>query len=130
GWEGSRCGPDVDVCWKAPAYESTAWVLWRPTPVGAYLEERGLHPFTHAAVTSGQHLSEEIHSLSRNGTREVVFAHLLRPHFPFLLDAQCVVKRGLSPDFFEEEPKSEDTLEGFLDQIKCAERIAKQVADA
>ena len=130
GWEGSKCGPEVDVCWRAPLFESTTWELWRSTPIGRWLEKEALHPFTYAALKNADRLPNVIGSVVGNGQRDLLFTHVLMPHFPFVVDSNCVPHRDLAHNVFVRYGPEGDRVERFLDQVRCAERIAISAVEA
>lgn len=121
GWEGTRCGDAVDRCVSAPWLDSTAWELWHQSVLGSALESRIGHPYTYAALSASRSLVDVVGEAVANGEMDFVFAHLLLPHGPYLLDEECrfhstARHRSLPDDV------------AYLEQVKCAERVVGEVA--
>jgi hypothetical protein len=66
---------------------------------------------------------------ARNETPDFVFAHLIVPHEPFLLDAECGI--NYRPEFDVASIQAMDDLAGtyaYLDQARCVDRMLVALA--
>lgn len=123
GWEGTECGPAVDRCSHAPWLDATAWELWRPTIAGPWLEGRFTHPFIHAGLEGAGRLPSLLAEAQENDRHDLVVAHILLPHSPFVLGPDCTVLNPGDRDLTQRESR-------YVSQVRCAESIALDVADS
>ena len=89
GWDGSSCGFS-DRCLSAPWFDETMWLLLGTSPFANWLTERDgsfYVPGTLHATGSLISLRDEF----SDGNHDYVFAHLLLPHDPYVVDSECRV---------------------------------------
>ena len=89
GWLGTSCTSDVDHCVTAPwpdesLYDNAARSLLR----GAAGLEEG-RSFSRGTLHSIKWLDSTMESLLANHTPDYLYVHLLAPHAPLFLDADC-----------------------------------------
>jgi len=96
GWDGSRCGDNVDVCYKSNFFDEASWTLASRTVLAAPLRARYGHAFSQNGLRSLDSLSREA-ATSRVAPR-LVFAHVLLPHPPLKLDSRCEVRLDRRPE--------------------------------
>ena len=80
--------------------------------------------------------------LSTAAPGNAYFAHLLIPHFPYLLDAQCRVRDRIDRWLYNSDPKASSELEpnsaasraeryaSYFAQIRCEQRLVNRLFDA
>jgi hypothetical protein len=92
-WAGSQCGEAVVWCVRDGLAERSLWNLGQMTilaPAFRMLRPRSFH------TISADHLDSLSDYLDRQrvvGVPRLTFAHLLLPHVPLLLDADCTLHR-------------------------------------
>lgn len=82
----TRCGPFVDRCVRPRALDETAWGLLADSPVRPFLGSDWGY-FVHGALGALDAVVD-VAGERVDGPR-FVFAHVLAPHPPLFLDAQC-----------------------------------------
>lgn len=91
------------------------------------LHEWRANPSILIAMTTLDHILEDVVSGSRG---DAYFAHLLMPHAPFVVDAQCALRRDLAswvgsrPPYKKENSESERALRFpfYFEQVRCMQR--------
>jgi len=129
------CGPRVDICLPSPFWDYTTEYLLGRTPVGPLLFPVHGGAATFFNVTRIEQMSrwEEDWDVS-SGEPMFVFIHLMMPHSPYFLDANCDVRlsddlggqlseRGLSAEVVS------DRRAGYIEQVQCANRVVTQFID-
>ncbi len=124
GWDGSRCGPNVDICYPAGFLDEASWTLLNRTPLSAPLEQW----FGHAFAQNGLRALDDLTRVAQVGseTPRFVFAHVLLPHPPLNVDGRCRVRPEPQPGggavgarFLLDTPAWEDRKAGYVEQIQC-----------
>ena len=92
GWLGTSCTKDVDQCVTAPwpdesLYDNAARSLLRGA--GGFEEGRS---FARGTLHSIDWLDRNMESYLTNNTPDYLYVHLLAPHAPLFLDADCHLK--------------------------------------
>lgn len=135
GWLGSQCGPWVDVCVKAPWPDETFFdVAYRSILRGMPGFELG-RSFTEGALTVSDWLTSELATYLADDQADFIFAHVLIPHPPLFVDDQCTPewRHGL-PGFAigrieYDETKVSQARAGYVEQVKCANKVILDMAD-
>ncbi len=124
GWDGARCGPNVDTCHGAAFLDEAVWTLLGRTPAVPLAEKA----FGHAFALNGLRALE---SLEREAGRQreeprLVFAHVLLPHPPLTLDRRCSVREEPQPPggaVGSRQLRGTEELDrrkaGYVEQIEC-----------
>ena len=124
GWDGSRCGPNVDVCHQAGFLDEASWTLLNRTPLSAPLEAR----FGHAFAWNGLRALDDLRRVaqSESDLPRFVFVHVLLPHPPLNIDGRCQVRPEPQPGggavgarFLIDSPALEDRKAAYVEQIQC-----------
>lgn len=88
----TRCGPSVDDCREAPFLDEPAWTVLERTPLRpALLRRYGAHT-TQSSLGALSQLEQIARATA--DTPRFVFAHVLLPHPPLHLRADCSIVGG------------------------------------
>jgi hypothetical protein len=124
GWDGSTCGSTVDKCYEAGFLDEASWTLLNRTPLAVPLEKWVGHAFARNGLRALDDLTRV--AQERPGGPRFVFAHVLLPHPPLNLDADCQVRPEPLPvggavgaRFLADTPALEGRKAGYVDQIQC-----------
>lgn len=129
GWDGAHCGANVDTCLQAPWVNEVTWKLLEPSVLRWFL----LYRYGNISVPGSKQVTSHIESLQDqfdDGDHDYVFAHMILPHAPLLVDANC----RLHPDILGDsgvldpenmEPESADELSP---QLSCVDSLLARVA--
>lgn len=134
GWSAIRCAGQADICVEAPWFDDAAtWAKNR-----SMLRDIDLPLLKESAVggslNSIQWLREELPSLLRDETPDLVFAHLLLPHPPLHVDSSCGYSpvAGMEGTTLASLEMTEDMLsrrkDGYVAQVQCANRLMVDIA--
>lgn len=124
GWEDDRCG-QVDRCIRSSRVVGlTGWILWRRTPFRAIASDRLVHPYPATALSVLDRLPGVVSEASSNGQSDFIVAHIVSPHPPYVLSADCLVGApfgdpdarplGVGGDLGERQAR-----EGYTRQVAC-----------
>lgn len=135
GWGGSRCGENVDNCVPAPIYSDGLSAIAASSVLGNNLLTQLGSGFTQGSLASMNWIRSNASSLSSNGVRDLVFAHLLVPHPPTFLDSECRVRApAIYTTFILSSPgDSKAVVEarkaGYLEQVECVNQFIREFVD-
>ncbi len=124
GWDGSRCGSNVDTCYRSGFLDEASWALLNRTPLAVPLETW----FGHAFAQNGLRALDELTQVAgeASATPRFVFAHVLLPHPPLVLDAECQVRPEPRPvggavgaRFLADSPALEGRKWAYVEQVQC-----------
>lgn len=134
GWLGTQCSQSIDICVDAPWPDETLYdITYRTLLRDAPGFETGLS-FMRGAQHSMEWLSNELEAYLTNGRPDFIYVHILAPHPPLFLDANCVGdpsaemsgfvigKPGLSADEIEKRKSA------YVDQVLCVNTVLTKVA--
>lgn len=93
-WAGSNCGGAVDLCWREGLTKGALWSLGRMTVLAPFVQKLQPHPFHTISVDHLAALSEIVQNGRAAGTPRLTVAHVILPHQPFLLNADCEAQHG------------------------------------
>ncbi len=137
-WWGNRCGPEVDVCLGGPLMDITAFDLLQATPLRTFLFPETGDPGTATTVRRLEELEEwEQTSSEWPDQPKFVFLHVILPHPPLYLDAQCDPNPGemLSQRRLNAYPPLEDSVvaarkAAYVEQVECANQFVSTLLEA
>jgi hypothetical protein len=135
GWGGSRCGGEVDHCVPAPLYDDGLSAIAASSIAQNALRSRLGHGFTQSSVASMKWLMSNAERLSSNKKSDLVMAHLMVPHPPTFLDAECRVRTSdifnspLLRNVEDSENVVRERRAGYLDQLQCVNRFLSEFLD-
>ena len=110
-WTDARCGSGVDVCHSTGWFDETTITWFQANPYAGMVSMTYGHPFPRRAAPTLAQLRQTVAEASTNGEPDLVFAHVVSPHFPYSLSARChhrVVGQGDEP---------------YADQIECVNEL-------
>jgi hypothetical protein len=124
GWDGARCGPNVDTCYRASFLDEAMWTLVGRTPVAPIAENWFGHAFALNGLRSLEGLAEE--AATERSAPRFVFGHVLLPHPPITVDASCTVRPEPQPGgpavgarFLIGTPELDGRRAGYVEQVEC-----------
>jgi hypothetical protein len=130
-WVGYRCPKSIDNCIGPPVLDGLLYYVLDHSLLGPVLDRTVGSAWTYAAQRSWGWLMDSAEELARNETPDFVFAHLIVPHEPFLLDAECNL--NYRPEFDVVSIQAMDDLSGtdaYLDQARCVDHLLVALAGA
>ena len=89
GWSTTVCGPEVDVCARRPFVDDSIQAVIDMSLVGPHLAGGGGHGFGKNALHSLGEVDRALKDMSGNSESELLFAHVVMPHGPYVVDDQC-----------------------------------------
>ena len=123
GWSWSHCGPDYDRCMPSAFLDEGTFRVLQRSIAGPWMVRQWGSAFTQGAKHAIKSLLEETEKSGANesGPR-FVFGHIMAPHPPMFLNADCEViyERGRAGVLF---PNNNTDLEQrkrfYLEQAEC-----------
>ncbi|MEA2002215.1 MAG: sulfatase-like hydrolase/transferase [Actinomycetota bacterium] len=88
-WGGSQCGSVVDWCVRDGLTERSLWNLGQMTILAPILRTIRPDPFNSVSEAQLESLGGVLAAPHEEGKPRFTFAHVLMPHTPLLLDAEC-----------------------------------------
>lgn len=133
GWSGTACDDDhLDSCYSTRFLdEVTFFTLW-DTVAGPFLYRQVGHSFTVGTRNTMSLLESEIGGISDDDKPSFVFAHLVAPHPPLFLDADCETvvqfeRAGVSFNYGGVPVAERDSY--FIDQMECVDDFILRLVD-
>ncbi|MCP3996958.1 MAG: sulfatase-like hydrolase/transferase, partial [bacterium] len=129
-WEGSHCGPGIEFCNRDGIVERAAWNLGQSSILAPLYSATKAHPFTTVSLGHLESLAETVASYPDDAP-VLTIAHILLPHPPLLLDAQCDIVN--SPERRDLVTRSAEMLDKrgqyFREQLTCVNRVVLEQLD-
>jgi hypothetical protein len=88
GWEGGKCR-QVDACLESTWLDEAAWNLLSPSVLGGLLTSKYGSMDVPNTLRAVEHLTDL--KLFGDGHHDFVYAHLMLPHAPYVVDETCGV---------------------------------------
>ena len=108
GWDGDTCHV-ADRCIGGPLVDETIWRLFETSAFYGPMESLGSYMFAGTRNTV-----DALHGLRQefgDGESDYVFAHLMLPHEPNIVDSQCrPVSPGIEPEHIQAQMACVDML--------------------
>ena len=125
GWDASACG-SVDVCLRAPWLDEITWNLLAPSVLGRWLAST-YGSFSVSSTLAATESLLDLEDRFDNGRQDYVFAHLLLPHAPFVVNSECEVIAQQPQDF---ESESGSGLESgvYRSQLLCVDGLIQGIS--
>lgn len=117
GWHLGSCS-DVDSCIAPSWINETTWNMLESSIIGGLLLDRYGSWLVPSTLAAHQHLLD-LEDLFRNGRHDYVYAHLMLPHEPYVVDTNCDVR-----------PRGDQTRdkEAMNAQFACADSLIADIA--
>lgn len=133
GWSGSSCGSMVDTCVPSAFLDEPTYFTLEYSVVGPQILERYGYAFTAGAQRSMLWLLDSAPLITSNQRPDFVFAHIMAPHGPFLLDRHCEVRyipeaKGVGFQRAGVDKQIREAL--YLEQAGCLDRFMFDLADS
>ncbi|MEX2251168.1 MAG: sulfatase-like hydrolase/transferase [Acidimicrobiia bacterium] len=131
GWDVTACGEMVDRCVGSPWIDETIGGLIDSSALGGWLQRR-LGSYTLAAtMNTANGLLQLGHELSQNGSHDYIFAHLLLPHDPPVVNETCQFDEARVRDdqlYLGGSVSTHDRRQAISDQMTCVDSLLSQIA--
>ena len=122
GYSNSYCHDTVDVCVSSAFLdEGTFWIL-NQSVIGQELRQRAGSAFTQGSLHTMTWLNENLPSLASNQTTDFVFASVLAPHPPLMLNESCDLTYEfwrVGNSVYAGDAIVSERQEAFIDQAQC-----------
>lgn len=118
GWHHGRCS-EAEVCIPSSWLNETTWSLLEPSIVGGWLEGNYGSWLVPASKSVEQNLGD-LEPLFHNGEHDYVYAHLMLPHEPFVVDENCDPIQGQ----LNTEPHHEPAIRS---QLRCTDLLLSRI---
>jgi hypothetical protein len=89
-WGGSQCGSAVDQCIRDGLLDRSLWTLSQMTILAPLADMMRPDAFHTVSVRHLNSLDDYVTTPSADSAPRLLFLHVLLPHSPLLLDAECV----------------------------------------
>ena len=125
GWSGSVCGEVIDTCRRRPFVDEAVQAVVESSLVSDLVHRYWGHSFSRAGLHSLSEVERAVSDLGANGKSDLVFAHVMLPHEPYMLGPECQMMGASSVDPFDERSEGLDlaTLKAaYLAQVGCVDR--------
>ena len=128
GWDGAHCGANPDVCLQAPWFNEMSWKLLETSILRPWLLSRYGNVSVPGSLQAVKHL-ESLDSQFGDGNRDYVFAHLILPHAPIVVDEACRVlpEAVASSGLLNPEEAEPESLETFAPQLACVDSLITRI---
>lgn len=126
------CGPAIHLCVESPFLDDLLFHSLKQSFIGPILERQVGSAWIHGAFQSVGWLEDNARGIDENARQDFVFAHLIVPHPPFLLNESCHLDYRsefdeIAVDLMGDPP---GVLEAHLAQVACVDRMILRIADA
>lgn len=131
-WGGSLCGSAIDWCIRDGLLVRGFWDITQMSILAPLVDTILRNPFTSVSVGHLRSLGDVISTPNSDGRPRFTIAHVLLPHSPLLLDADC----NLNPtnplrSWGSGSDEAQATRRGnYIDQLECVNRLALDALDA
>ncbi|HDL41393.1 MAG TPA: hypothetical protein ENG98_00075 [Actinobacteria bacterium] len=130
-WGGSQCGSAIDRCIRHNLVSRSLWPIGQMTMLAPVVNAVVMNPFTTVSLGQLQSLGEVI-SEPRSGERpRLTIAHVVLPHSPMLLDANCEFNRvdiqrvwGLGSEALQTARRA-----NYVGQLECVNQVVLDALD-
>jgi len=128
GWDASACG-NVDVCLSTQWLDEITWNLLVPSVLGRWLVS-SYGSYSVPATLAGTESLLSLEDRFDNGKQDYVFAHLLLPHAPLVVDSECEVtdQNGQQLEDFESEGRSDLGPAAYRSQMLCVDSLIQRIS--
>lgn len=131
GWQGSVCGRLPDVCVRRPFVDEALHSVIDNSLLGDPAEGWWGHVFALGGLHSLAAVERLTRDLGSNGTNDLIFAHVMLPHPPYVLGSDCEITGVRVFDQAYEQLSAnlgEAAREAYLLQVACVDRWLGEIA--
>ena len=106
------------------------------TPMRGLAREWIGHPYSRTALATSEGLPGVVASAASNDRPDFIFAHVVAPHRPFLLSAECVLTAQRDPQLIEVGPETVSSevdgllRQAYVAQVGCVNRLIESIAES
>lgn len=129
GWSRSYCDESIDVCVASPFVDEGIFEILHQSAMAGYVARRYGSGMTEGAFGAIEWMADSLPRMATNDRAEFVFASVVMPHPPLMLDAECRLRPEgwrAGNSLYVWDGVIEQRRAAFLDQTECA---AKQEMD-
>ncbi|MGH8872075.1 MAG: sulfatase-like hydrolase/transferase [Acidimicrobiia bacterium] len=134
GWLGTQCSDAVDICVPAPWPDETLYDIARRSLLRDLLVFEMGAAFSRGAKHALTWLEHDLDAYLSDDVPDFVYVHLLAPHPPLFLEADCRLRpRRETSGFVISLPSGHherERIDAYLDQVRCVNRTLGRVARA
>jgi hypothetical protein len=131
GWSGSQCGSQFDNCIASSFLDEAMFKFAEQTILRDVTLDLWGHAFTSGSRGTMSWMLENAARLNDNGTADFVFAHVMAPHPPLLLDRRCELRRdvdSISLAFVAPDTTLDEQVDGYRQQVACLDEFMMELA--
>jgi hypothetical protein len=135
GWHMSACGTIVDDCVHAPFIDEAVGVILAQSLFWSFFEPSIGSAFTLGSKQAMTWATGNLNRIVNNEESDFVFVHVLAPHPPLFLDAECQVAQGEQRQLGEtvslvgvDTETARARVAGYVNQVRCVDRFIREIA--
>jgi hypothetical protein len=131
GWSGSQCGNQFDNCIASSFLDEAMFKLAEQTILRDVILDLWGHAYTAGSRGTMSWMLDNASKYNDNGTADFVFAHVMSPHPPFLLDRRCEQRDdvgSISLAFIAPDTTVDDQVNGYRQQVACLDKFMLEFA--
>lgn len=128
GWDGAHCGSNPDVCLGAHWFNEMSWKLFEASAIRSWL----LNRYGNISVPGSLRVVAHLEGLAEafdNGQNDYVFAHMILPHAPIVVDRDCNVRSGSEEDTgaLDPEETEPESIDQLAPQLACVDSLLTRI---
>lgn len=134
GWHMSSCGRQIDVCVSDPFIDEGVDAVLSQGMLWSFIEPSVGSAFTHGARQSMAWATDNVKRLADNGIPDFAFIHVMAPHPPLFMDAQCDLvseDRRIDGNFVEitglDGAEAKARIDGYVEQVRCVDSLVRRL---
>jgi hypothetical protein len=131
GWSGSQCGNQFDNCIASSFLDEAMFKLAEQTILRDVILDLWGHAYTAGSRGTMSWMLDNASKYNDNGTADFVFAHVMSPHPPFLLDRRCEQRDdvgSISLAFIAPDTTLDEQVDGYRQQVACVDKFMLEFA--
>jgi hypothetical protein len=131
GWSGSQCGTQFDSCMASSFLDEAMFKFAEQTILRDVTLDLWGHAFTAGSRGTMSWMLDNASRLNDNGTADFVFAHVMSPHPPLLLDRRCELREdvdSISLAFIAPDTTLDEQVDGYRQQVACLDKFMLEFA--
>ena len=128
GWMGSVCGETVTTCIRRPFVDEAVQAVVDRSLLSEFAKNRWGHAFALAGLRALAELEQTLPGLGANGTNDMVFAHVILPHDPYVLGSDCQTTGTLVFEAGDAGSHPETPRAAYLKHVNCVDQWLTRIA--